>query len=120
MIINKTLEDISKCSTPNIKGGFTKACEDINWYISRHGTEAIPLYLKKWLNSDGKLSYQTRGNELVLLSKDTEEECIMFIVDGLLEEIKFFYHSELFEQHTKEVTWYFDKGVLVSKKTEEY
>jgi hypothetical protein len=119
-MVIKTLEEISKYKTPNIRGGFTKACDDINAYIWRHGTEALPLYLERWLQSKGRLSYQARKNELALVSRNDDEETIMFIIDGLIEEIKFFYHSELFEQHTKEVTWYFDKGILMSKKVEEY
>lgn len=115
-----TLEEISRGETPNIRGGFTKACAEINWYVNRHGTEAMPLYLKKWLNSKGKLSYSVRKNELALLSKDADGEEIMFIVDGYMDEIKMFTHSELFEHHTREVTWYFNNGVLISQKVEEY
>jgi hypothetical protein len=120
MVINKTLEEISGCSNANIKGGFAKACADINEYTWQHGTRALSLYLERWLNSKGKLSYQIRKNEMALISKDADEETIMFIIDGLLDEIKFFYNNELFEHHTREVTWYFEKGVLVSKKVEEY
>ena len=121
MVINKTLEDISKRSNENIRGGFAKACDDINEYIWQHGTEVLPLYLEGWLNSKGKLSYQTRGNELALISKQDKVEFIMLIVDGLLEEAKMFSHSDLFEHHTKETTWYFNKGIYVySKKVEMY
>lgn len=114
------LKDIEKYQTANIRGGSMKACADITRYINRHGTEVMHLYVQKWLNSQGKLSYQTRGNELALISKDADEETIMFIIDGYMDEIKMFSHSDLFEQHTREVTWYFNSGVLIAQKVEEY
>ena len=117
----KTLEDISKHQTPSIQGGFTKACEDINEYIWRHGNKILYLYLERWLNAEGTLSYSTRANELALISKNDTEETIMFFIDGNIDEVKMFTHNDLFEFHTREVTWYFnDIGMPISKKIEEY
>lgn len=117
----KTLEDISKHQTPSIQGGFTKACEDINEYIWRHGNHILYLYLERWLNSKAKLSYQIRKNELALVSKDADEETIMFFINGDINEVKMFTWNSLFEFHTMEVTWYFnDIGMPISKKVEEY
>lgn len=120
-MVIKTLKDIAGYQTKNIRGGFTKACVEIDEYIWRYNTHILPLYLERWLNSKGKLSYSVRNNELALISKDTEEETIIFFIDGYVNEVKMFMHSDLFEFHTREVTWYFnDKGMPISKKIEEY
>lgn len=116
----KTLKDITGYQTKNIKGGFMKACVDIDNYIWQYNTHTLPLYLERWLNTEGTLSYSTRGNELILVSKNDNEETIMYFIDGMIDEVKMFTHNELFEFHTKEVTWYFNEGMPIFKKTEEY
>ena len=100
-----------------------KACTDINEYIWKYNTEALYLYLERWLNSnsEGKLSYSMRNNELALITKNDTGETIMFFIDGHIDEVKMFTHNELFKFHTREVTWYFnDEGMPISKKVEEY
>lgn len=98
-----------------------KACVDINAYTWRYSNPSIFLYLERWLNAEGTLNYSIRNNELALTSKNDTGDTIMFFLDGMIQEVKMFTHSELFEFHTREVTWYFnDIGMPISKKIEEY